>query len=79
MWQKRFAWALALAVSEMVLLGGNAKALSMQKMEDVQTISRMVEFGSLAIALVIGVFAWRFSKRDSEKKKRCRNELNSKE
>ncbi len=79
MWHKRFAWTLALAFSGMALLVGNAIAISMQDREDVQSISRMVEFGSLAVALVIAVFIWRFSKLDSEKKKRRSNEFNAKE
>jgi len=79
MWHKKFALSLALAVSGMVLLLGNAKALNMNEREDVQTISRMVEFGTLAVALVIGVFIWRFSKLDSKKKKRRSNELKAKE
>lgn len=63
-----------LAISGMMSLVNNARALNMSDMEDVQTISRMVEFGSLATGLVIGVFVWRLSKRDSEKKKSKRDD-----
>ena len=63
-----------LVAGGMMLLVNNARALKMSEMEDVQTISRMVEFGSLATGLVIGVFVWRLSKRDSEKKKSKRDD-----
>ena len=59
-----------LVVSGTALLAGNAHAqINMPEREHVQKIVWIVEFATFVTAVVIAVFVWRISKRDSKNKK----------
>ena len=62
--------AVRLAVAGTLLFVGNANAyVTMPEREHVQTVVWLGEFISFLTAVVIGVFVWRISKRDSKNKK----------
>jgi heme/copper-type cytochrome/quinol oxidase subunit 2 len=64
-----------LAVGGTALLAGNANArISMPEREHVQAVVWLGEFISFVTAVVIAVFVWRISKRDSKNKKTKRDD-----
>ncbi|MGC2457410.1 MAG: hypothetical protein WA435_05405 [Gallionellaceae bacterium] len=65
----RDLFIVLVAVSEMVLLVGNAKAIDMPAREHVQSLVRMVEYLTIFTVLAVILFVWLMIKRDYKNKK----------